>query len=49
MRAVLERFPGAEIVSVRNPNEAVEAIAAPAGPESAEVVIYADDEAGEEE
>ena len=49
VRAVLERFPGAEIVSVRNPNEAAEAIVAPSGPDSAEDVIYADDEPGDDD
>ncbi|MDE2364206.1 MAG: DNA polymerase III subunit gamma/tau [Hyphomicrobiales bacterium] len=44
VRAVLEKFPGAEIVSVRNASEAMDQAAAPAGPESADDVIYADDD-----
>jgi DNA polymerase III subunit gamma/tau len=44
VRAVLERFPGAEIVAIRSQADAVEPPAAPSGPDSADDVIYADDE-----
>ncbi len=41
VRAVLDRFPGAEIISVRSPHES---FAAPSSPESAEDIIYVDDD-----
>ncbi|MCB1541084.1 MAG: DNA polymerase III subunit gamma/tau, partial [Rhodoblastus sp.] len=40
VRAVLDRFPGAEIVAIRSPADAPE-IAAPSGPDSADDIIYA--------
>ncbi len=41
VRAVLEKFPGAEIVAIRSAADAPE-IAAPSGPDSADDVIYVD-------
>ena len=49
LRAVLDRFPGAEIVAIRSPADAPE-IAAPSGPDSADDIIYADeDDDGDED
>jgi DNA polymerase III subunit gamma/tau len=44
VRAVMERFPGAEIVSVRNPEIAAETTIAPSGPDSVDDVIYVDED-----
>jgi DNA polymerase-3 subunit gamma/tau len=49
VRAVLERFPGAEIVSVKSAADAPEAVAAPSGPDSADDIIYADEDDGDED
>jgi DNA polymerase III subunit gamma/tau len=49
VRAVLERFPGAEIVAVRSQADAVEPPAAPSGPDSADDVIYVDDESTDDD
>ena len=43
VRAVLEKFPGAEIVAIRSAADAPE-IAAPSGPDSADEVIYVDED-----
>ena len=49
VRAVLERFPGAEIVSVKSAADAPDTTAAPSGPDSADDIIYADEDDGEED
>ena len=43
VRAVLEKFPGAEIVAIRSAADAPE-IVAPSGPDSADDVIYVDED-----
>ncbi len=49
VRAVLDRFPGAEIVAIRSAADTAE-IVAPSGPDSAEDMIYADeDDDGDED
>ncbi|MBX3528042.1 MAG: DNA polymerase III subunit gamma/tau [Rhodoblastus sp.] len=49
VRAVLEKFPGAEIVAIRSAADAPE-IATPSGPEGADDIIYADeDDDGDED
>ncbi|HMN71072.1 MAG TPA: DNA polymerase III subunit gamma/tau [Rhodoblastus sp.] len=48
VRAVLEKFPGAEIVAIRSPADAPE-ISAPSGPDSADDLIYADEDVGDDD
>jgi len=43
VRAVLEKFPGAEIVAIRSPADATET-SAPTGPDGADEMIYVDED-----